>query len=55
MISSFDSADEAVEKIIKELCKKLERTDPGNEKFLPLVDSIAKLRASQNAPIINQQ
>jgi hypothetical protein len=55
MISHFDTADQAVEKAIKELCKKLEKQNPANPEFATLVEAISKLRASQNAPIINQQ
>lgn len=52
MISTYDSADQAIEKTIKTLCKKLSDTSPGNENFMQLVEAISKLRASQNVTVI---
>lgn len=54
MISAFDTADQAIEKTIYQLCSKLERTDPGTDEFMQLVDAISKLRASRNPTIIQQ-
>jgi hypothetical protein len=55
MISAFDSADEAIEKLIKEQCQELERTNADDPCFLPLVESITKLRQCKIAPIIESK
>lgn len=53
MISSFDSADVAIDKAINDMCQELLRTPASHEDFLPLVEAISKLRASLN-PIVCQ-
>jgi hypothetical protein len=53
MISTFDSADQAIEKSINALCQKLNRIDPDSEEFKPIVEAISLLRASKN-PVIHQ-
>lgn len=50
-IYSHDSADVAIAKSINSMCQELERTPPTNEDFEPLVDAIAKLRASLNPAV----
>jgi hypothetical protein len=53
-IYGSDSADEAIEKAINEMCQDLVRTSPTDEDFTPLVDGISKLRASLNSPICQE-
>lgn len=45
-IFQSDSADEAIEKTINEMCRELQRTPATHEDFAPLVEGISKLRAS---------
>lgn len=58
MLSSFHTANQSVDEMIKILCKKLDvildRTGATDPSFPILVDAIAKLRASKNVPIIMQ-
>jgi|tagenome__1003787_1003787.scaffolds.fasta_scaffold20112444_3 hypothetical protein len=49
-INAFDSSDEAIRKTIIMLCRKLERVNSTAE-HLEIVESIAKLRNSLNAPV----
>jgi hypothetical protein len=53
MITGFSTADEAIDETIRDMCKEIKRTHADDAKFMPLVDAVAKLRASQN-PIIQQ-
>lgn len=55
MISSFDTADQAIEKTIVSLCKKLDRINPANDEYTTIVKSIARLRSSLNAPVISDE
>jgi hypothetical protein len=54
MISVFDSADEAIQKTINQLCQDLDRCDPAADEFLSIVEAISKLRASLNPTIIQK-
>jgi len=54
MISAFSSANEQVDELIKELIKDVTRTEADDPKFMPLIDAIAKLRASKNKPTIKE-
>jgi hypothetical protein len=51
MIYPSDSADAAIEKTLNEMCRELMHTPATHEDFAPLVDAIAKLRASLNSPV----
>lgn len=55
MISSFDSGEQAIDKLIVDMAKKLEKTHPSNSEYMTLVNAIASLRSSRNAPIIAPQ
>lgn len=54
MISSFDTADEAIEKTIVSLCKRLDGMHPANDEYAKIVKSIARLRSALNAPIVSE-
>jgi hypothetical protein len=54
MIHESDTAEQAIEKTIKQLCKDANRLPNGSEAFMQTVEAIAKLRASLNPTIIQK-
>lgn len=44
-------ADEAILRTIERLCDKIRHTNPASEEYTTIVNNIATLRSSLNAPI----